>query len=240
MKRTFLYLVAASWVACPIAKPTVTIDVVVVLRELVDVLGVVLRVGGLEELDLGAKLALRPLDALPGRLVEALVVDLADVGDQADAQALRRLARSRRRRRARGWRGGRSWRRRGRCRSCGGRAARRRLLRLRPAGAAAGLVSAGLGAWLAAVVGAGAAADEQATVSSASTSIDARSRRRGIGNLQDRGDRCAPSIFGAAGRRTSWLAGAGCGSMPELRAPVARIGVGLTRSVAAKSGPGSH
>ena len=52
-------------------------------------LAVVDGIGRLDEPHLGAQVALRALDALPGRLVEALVVDLADVGDQADAQAAR-------------------------------------------------------------------------------------------------------------------------------------------------------
>ena len=50
---------------------------------LVDVAGVVLGAAGLEEGDLDAELLLRPLHAGPRVLVEAVVVDAADVADHA-------------------------------------------------------------------------------------------------------------------------------------------------------------
>ena len=64
-------------------------DVVVVLGELVDVRAVVRRGGRLDELDVGeAQVLLGALHAFPGGLVEASVVDFADVGDEADPQLL--------------------------------------------------------------------------------------------------------------------------------------------------------
>ena len=61
--------------------------VVLLVGELLDVRRVVLGVGGLDVLRLGAGDGLHgSLDAFPGGLVEGLVVDLAGVGDQADAE----------------------------------------------------------------------------------------------------------------------------------------------------------
>src|SRR5205823_10518988 len=63
--------------------------VVAVGDELVDVVGVIRRSRGLNELDVGeAQVLLSALHAFPGGLVEATVVNLADIGDQTNANLL--------------------------------------------------------------------------------------------------------------------------------------------------------
>ena len=82
------YFLAAASVASPRAKPTVTITSYFSSANCRDVLGVVLGVGRLDVLDFRAQILSRLLHAFPGRLVERLVVDLADVRHQTDLQLL--------------------------------------------------------------------------------------------------------------------------------------------------------
>ncbi len=70
-------------------------DVVAGVDELLDVVGIVLGVLGLDVLDrlrpsIEAKLLAGALNAFPGRLVETAVVDATHVGDQTDLQIDRR------------------------------------------------------------------------------------------------------------------------------------------------------
>ena len=59
------------------------------IREGGDILGIILRVAGLDVLDVRAQIGLRLLHAFPRRLVEGLVVNLADIGYQANAENIR-------------------------------------------------------------------------------------------------------------------------------------------------------